>query len=714
MLSQKTKILAVDDNSMNLRMMAAVIRENGREILTASSGYQALDILKEHPDIALVLMDIQMPGLGGFETVEQIKKDPNLAQIPIIFISGIYNKDEFIEHGYALGAYEFMLKPFEAYLLKNKVNVFIKLYQQQRFIEKKLAETALLSNLNRMMIVSTDLDEIIASVCESIHKSGKFTSVSAFEAKREGEKLDIQEIMSWGEETVFCNSSHGPDCKKQQECPITKAIETKSIVIEHEFQHCPDCPQNSGRTEKQSFVAIPLLSETSTIVLSLLTKSSVLITEEDVQFFNLISDSLVFGLDAANLKAEHARAKHALQIEKEELRISVDCLGEGVIRVDSEGKINMMNRAAKEILDVSPTDEYTGEYVFNICRVIGRDNAIKLFNPIDWLHASGDHSKLSRQITIITKSDYKKILQVIVSEIKDQSGFYHGIILVIRDITEELKVEQQKALSQKLESIGSLAAGIAHEINTPMQFIGDNETFLKDSFQALMTFLSDMKSMYKYALPAELQDNVKDSIEALENQHDMEYITNQIPIAIDRSLFGISRVNKIITSLRNFSHSSNRDKAPSNINKAIEDTIIISTNEWKYVATMNTNLDASIPLVTCAIDEINQVFINMIINATHTIKDKIDTEEYRMGKIDISTQITNNEVEIIISDNGMGIPQEFTDKIFDPFFTTKEVGRGTGQGLSIAHDIINKHNGRISFETEKGVGTSFHIFLPIG
>ncbi len=714
MQSQRTKILAVDDNSMNLKMMAAVIREPGREIFTASGGYEALDILKDNPDIALVLMDIQMPVIGGFETVELIKKEPKLAQIPIIFISGIYNKEEFIEHGYALGAYEFMLKPFETYLLKNKVNIFVKLYQQQCFIEKKLAETALLSELNKLMIVCDEPDRIITSVCDSLFQMEKIDSVFAFSTKHVDGKLEIEEIMSLGEDTIECNSLQGMDCMARTGCPIVTAVDTKTVVVETDLQNCLDCPQKCVRAEKSSLVAIPLVSENSTIVLSLFTKKGAVITDEDVQFFNLLVDSLVFGLSAVNLKVDHARAKLALQMEKEELRISVDSLGEGVIRVDSEGRINMMNRAAKEILDFSPSSEYSGDYIFNVCNVIGRDNSIRLFNPIDWLHTQNEKTFSSKQITIETKKEKRKILRVVVSEIKDQSGIYHGIILVLRDVTEELRVEQQKALSQKLESIGSLAAGIAHEINTPMQFIGDNETFLKDSFQALMTFLTDLKSMYKYALPADLQDNVRESIDALELQHDMEYIGNQIPIAIDRSLFGISRVNKIITSLRNFSHSSNREKAPSNINKAIEDTIIISTNEWKYVATMNTDLDASIPLVTCAIDEINQVIINMIINATHTIKDKIETGEFRLGRIDISTNTSENEIEITITDNGMGIPQEYTEKIFDPFFTTKEVGRGTGQGLAIAHDIISKHNGRITFETEKGVGTSFHVFLPIG
>jgi signal transduction histidine kinase len=186
------------------------------------------------------------------------------------------------------------------------------------------------------------------------------------------------------------------------------------------------------------------------------------------------------------------------------------------------------------------------------------------------------------------------------------------------------------------------------------------------------------------------------------------------PVAVQESLDGVERVRKIVMAMREFSHPSEKEKKLADINHGIETTVVISRNEWKYSADLETNLDPSLPLVFCQIDEINQVILNMIINAVQAIQEKNPPETGIKGKITISTYMIDNHLHIKIQDTGIGIPEDIRLRVFDPFFTTKGVGKGTGQGLSLAHQIIvQKHQGNIYVDSIAGEGTTFTIELPV-
>jgi len=296
------------------------------------------------------------------------------------------------------------------------------------------------------------------------------------------------------------------------------------------------------------------------------------------------------------------------------------------------------------------------------------------------------------------------------------------ILATIRDITARKKADQeQKKLqimllhAQKLESIGKLTAGIAHEINTPVQFITTNVNFLNEAFEEssqIITNLLDLIEKNQEGLVTEARTKGDEVIA----HHDWDYLKDEIPKAISQSKEGLQRVTSIVQAMKEFSHPGSKEKANSDINQIIKTVITVSKNEWKYVATIDTDLDAAIPLVPCLINEMGQVFMNLLINAAHAIENQVGKNpEGRKGTITIRTRQDIDYVEIRISDTGCGIPQHIRDKIFDPFFTTKEVGKGTGQGLAIAHDVVAvKHNGTLSFETQLGLGTTFIIRLPIG
>ncbi len=208
--------------------------------------------------------------------------------------------------------------------------------------------------------------------------------------------------------------------------------------------------------------------------------------------------------------------------------------------------------------------------------------------------------------------------------------------------------------------------------------------------------------------------NIKEKVDRALEGADVEYLRNEIPSAISQSLMGIDRVKKIVKAMKDFSYIDSDEKQVADINKAIESTVMISRNEWKDAAEIETDIDPSLPQVPCFIGEINQVFMNFIVNSAHAISDVAGDNSRNKGLIKISTRSRKKSISITISDTGSGIPVEICDRIFDPFFTTKDVGKGTGQGLSLAYDIIvNKHNGKIAVDSKLGIGTTFKITLPI-
>ena len=205
------------------------------------------------------------------------------------------------------------------------------------------------------------------------------------------------------------------------------------------------------------------------------------------------------------------------------------------------------------------------------------------------------------------------------------------------------------------------------------------------------------------------------AVEATARAIDVAYLTKEIPEAIQQSLEGIERVAKIVQAMKEFSHPGSEEKTAIDLNSAIESTLTVARNEWKYVADMVMELDPTLPLVPCLPGELNQVVLNIIVNAAHAITDVVGDGSRGKGTITVSTRRDGGWVEIRITDTGTGIPEAVRDKVFDPFFTTKEVGKGTGQGLAIAHDVVvKKHGGTLTFTSEIGQGTVFRIRLPLG
>jgi two-component system, NtrC family, sensor kinase len=306
-----------------------------------------------------------------------------------------------------------------------------------------------------------------------------------------------------------------------------------------------------------------------------------------------------------------------------------------------------------------------------------------------------------------------------VAVVENMPGERDNVLLISRDVTDRKAAEAERGQmevqlrhAQKMEAIGQLAAGIAHEINTPVQYISDNLRFLDDAFHDLEEVFSREGAFVQRAfVDSFLSSEAKSLAEWVEGK-DTGYLLEEVPKALQQSKEGVRRVATIIQAMKIFSHPGTEGRTAIDLNSALENTLLVARNEWKYVADLETDLEPSLPLVECFPGEINQVFLNLVVNAAHAIEAVVGGSGDK-GRIHVQTRALEGWVEIRMRDTGAGIPEPVRDKIFLPFFTTKAVGKGTGQGLAIVHSVIAKHGGEVRFETELGQGTTFIVRLPI-
>ena len=307
--------------------------------------------------------------------------------------------------------------------------------------------------------------------------------------------------------------------------------------------------------------------------------------------------------------------------------------------------------------------------------------------------------------------------------IKDiEDGFVNMLPSVVRRAIEERRtlvekqqMERELAQARKMNAIGQLATGIAHEMNTPTQYLGDNTRFLQNAFDQISTLLDDYERLLEALQRNDVTDEQIKEAEAKLRCADLDYLSVEIPQAIRQSLSGVEHVAHIVGAMREFAHPDSIEKQPIDLNHAIECSIALCSNEWRHVAEVVADFDPHLPPVYCLPNDINRVVLNLLINAAHAVAEAArNNGNGKCRKITVRTRRDRSWVEIRVEDTGTGIPPEIHDRVFDLFFTTKDVGQGTGQGLAIAHAIVvEKHGGTIHFETEAGQGTTFVVRLPI-
>ena len=405
-----------------------------------------------------------------------------------------------------------------------------------------------------------------------------------------------------------------------------------------------------------------------------------------------------------------AERKHAEKADQEAIQLSevLDESTNEIYMFDSEslhfvkanrGAYENVGYSIEELQSMTPVDLKPEFDIGSFCKLVRplRDGKKK-----DLLF----QTKHSRK----DGTEYPVQVHLQLSELTDPPIF----VAIITDITERMNLEMQLMQAKKMESIGQLAAGIAHEINTPAQFVGDNTRFIKEAFADLIQLNRSYETLLDAAKNGGITSDLIEATDASANEADFEYLAEEIPSAIDQSIDGIGRISNIVRAMKEFSHPGSKERESTDLNKAIENTITVASNEWKYVSDVETELAADLPPVVCFAQELNQVVLNMIVNAAHAIEMAQGADSDGKGTITIRTRPVDGEAEIAISDTGCGIPDEIKDRVFDPFFTTKEVGKGTGQGLAMAYKtVVEHHQGRLSVDSTPGKGTTFTIRLPV-
>ncbi|MBS1701265.1 MAG: HAMP domain-containing histidine kinase [Armatimonadetes bacterium] len=285
----------------------------------------------------------------------------------------------------------------------------------------------------------------------------------------------------------------------------------------------------------------------------------------------------------------------------------------------------------------------------------------------------------------------------------------------LEKVYSALNLAQSELLqAQKMEAIGRLTAGVAHEINTPVQFVGDSVCFVQEGVQDLLCLMGELNALMDHGtehLSPKCQEAMA-TIRHLKDQYDLPYLAEQLPRALERAVEGLGRIREIVASMKAFSYPDQKAMAPYDLVASLKMALSLAKNEYKYFASVETEFNP-IPVVECHSGEINQVFLNLIVNAAHAVEE-VTTCTGEMGRIVVRTRRDESDVVVEISDTGGGIPKDIQSKIFAPFFTTKEIGKGTGQGLAISRQVVEEtHNGSLTFESEVGKGTTFFIRLPI-
>jgi PAS domain S-box-containing protein len=418
-------------------------------------------------------------------------------------------------------------------------------------------------------------------------------------------------------------------------------------------------------------------------------------------------EEVVQHLLAANASLEDLAAQ-LRQTHRETAQI-VMAISSILISTDTHGRITQWNTQAEHIMGRA-RPEICGQPL-DACGLVW--DSPPILTGIRDCRSTGRPVRLD-DIRFTRPDSREGFLGMTISPIHGEHQEDRGVLILGQDITEHKNREQQLAQAQKLEAIGQLAAGIAHEINTPIQYVSDNTHFLRGAFWELMQLMEAYAAVAQAANVGPVPEELLGTINAMVTETNVDYLCQEIPTAIQQSLEGVERVAEIVRAMKVFSHPDEGEKVAIDLNKSIESAVTVTRNEWKYTAEMMLDLDPDLPEVPCFPGEINQAFLNIIVNAAHAIGDVVGEGHNGKGSITVSTRRRGAWAEVRIADTGTGIPEKIRSRIFDPFFTTKEVGKGTGQGLAITHAVVvEKHGGTITFETEEKQGTTFIIRLPL-
>lgn len=683
MAETKKLILLAEDDPLIRKTCAGYLTTKGYKVIEAENGEEALDLFrKKEPDV--LVTDLRMPGLDGMQLIRKVVVEK--PDTPVIIVSGMGTMGDVIE-ALRAGAWDYLTKPIaDMAILQHSISKALK--HEALIVKEKQYKTSLEDEVQLRTIELLQHNQMLEK--EMKRRQGQEQLV--LQAKKEWERTidaipDMIALIDKNKHIIRMNRS----------LQLCVGINYEKILGEDLFQCLPSGIKLYQQTIKDG------LSHSGEFY------------EKQLDAYLEITTIPYSDPDGELIGVVYIAKDITKQIKEQQNYARLfESSRDAIVVTNKKGFINC-NQAALEMFgystkseflklhpaDVSPTMQSNGALSREAAEKHIKDSINDSGTFFRWEHKRKDGSVFPAEVLL---SPFDQGGEVVVQGVvRDQSERQQAD-------KEKEKLNTQLLHAHKLESVGQLAAGIAHEINTPAQFIGTNIDFLDEATQEINTFMQTVLEITKTA-PKEIAEALNSAIEEM----DWEYLVEEIPLTIEQSLEGVKRVTSIVRAMKEFSHPGSKEKAIQSLNAIVNTTITVARNEWKYVADVELDLDPDLPQVPLLADEMGQVILNMLVNAAHAIGEKLgENPEGVKGSIRISTRKIDKGVELRIQDTGAGMPEKVRLRIFDPFYTTKQVGKGTGQGLAISHDVIvEKHTGTIVVESRPGEGTTFCINLPL-
>ncbi|HUJ94999.1 MAG TPA: ATP-binding protein [Terriglobales bacterium] len=623
-------------------------------------------------------------------------------ETPIIIITNIYDKSQALEAVRA-GAQDYVQKPQLTTSALERILLYaIERHRARTRAEMQYAVSQVLAELETVGQARVRILELLCGFLEC--KVGQIWDMD----KRSGSLICAE---AWHvpvhEYAEFLSASRTTSFSSGEGLP-GRALGNGEPVWVSDLERYAHLPRMgaAARAGLHSTVAFPIAMGTE--ILGVMELFSEEIRGPDEELLKVLAN---IGSQVGQFVARKLAEQEKEQLTKERLLV-LDSTSEGIYGVDLKGCITFINRAAAEALNCSPESALgkNSHSLFHHSRPDGSHYESQNC-PLTRVLVTGEGCRVDDEYFWKADGTGFAVEYSAFPIVKNQQ--ITGAVVCFKDIRERRKLEVELRVAQKLDAVGRLAAGIAHEINTPIQFVGDNAHFLQDSFREGMKLQRKYEQLCAEAAKGPVRPEMIAEVQAVRKEVDWDYLEVEVPKAIEQVLDGIERVATIVRAMKEFSHvDRSSDKTATDLNKALESTLVVARNELKYVADVETEF-GQLPPVVCHLGDLNQVFLNLLINAAHAIGDVVETTGCK-GQIKVKTRQDGDWVEVAIQDSGAGIPEEIRDKIFDPFFTTKRVGEGTGQGLALARAVVvEKHGGTVTFETKVGRGTTFYVRLPV-
>lgn len=634
--------------------MRDVLSRSGRQVIEAATGEEGLTLATRClPD--LVICDIHLPGVSGWDVLAALRVSAATATVPVIMMTAS-NETTDMRQSMDRGADDFLSKPFTAIALLEAVAA----RQRRRDAHKRQIERT-----NEQQRQLLEFMEEWVAVVDTDQLTVRYLNRSAREITglRGGGTLGTLSVQA-----LFPES----------ELPLIMGLAIPTALGSGSWQGDTRWRTQDGGTVPAR-LKIRVLGDGNERPLS----------------FSLLARDLRHELEADDRIRLLTRA-----IEQNPVSIVI---------TDARGLIEYVNPQFERVTGYASAEVIGRNPRFLKSGASPREVYEKLWGDItagrEWRGEFCNRRKDGRE--------YWELASI--SPVRDASGIITHFIAVKQDITERRELELHLRQAQKLEAIGQLAAGIAHEINTPIQFIGDNLRFVAGSVARLDRLLEVCGRMLESARggsapPPELVDEASRAWKSAK----VEFLKSEIPEAMEQTQVGVERISRIVAAMKDFSHPGTDEKTLADLNRLVESTLTVSRNEWKYVADLESTYDPALTSVPCLPAEFNQVILNLVVNAAHAMADAQAGGRTGRGVLRVVTRRVDNWAEVRVSDTGTGIPDHVREHVFEPFFTTKPVGRGSGQGLPIARAIIvEKHRGALYFETRVGEGTTFILRIPL-